>query len=273
MTSALAKPFKVEQTKALTTTGAVKGLLDTMKGTIAAALPKHLTPERVCKAALLAVNKSPKLLECNQGSFIKSIMEAASLGLDCSGGALGQGYLIPYGRDCTFIPGYRGLIDLARRGGDVATIEARVVYEGDEFNVALGLEPKLEHVPSDEENPDKIIAVYAIAMLRDKSKQFEVMTRKQVDAIRAGSKAGRSGPWVNHYAEMARKTVVRRLIKYLPLSSELLSAAIDMSDREYKDDISMDVQVEQTDPLKPGRRKVKRVENESTPAREPGDDE
>jgi recombination protein RecT len=122
------------------------------------------------------------------------------------------------------IIGYRGLIDLARRSGQISRIEAHPAYEKDRFKIQFGLNPILEHEPDLSGDPGPMILVYAVAELRDGTKQVEVMTKKQVDGIRARSKAGKSGPWVTDYDEMAKKTVVRRLCKYLPLSVELVTA-------------------------------------------------
>ncbi len=202
----------------------IKTLLQQSEKAIASRLPKHLTPDRITKVALTAINKTPKLLECTRESLLMSIMQAAELGLE-PGGALGEGYLVPYGKQCQFIPGYRGLISLARRSGQIVSIEAHVVHEKDEFTCALGLDPELKHTPAwDEADPGRLRFVYAVAKLKDGGVQFEVMSRAQIEAIRAKSKAGSSGPWVDHFEEMARKTVVRRLFKYLPVSVELAQA-------------------------------------------------
>lgn len=202
----------------------IKALLQQSEKAIASRLPKHLTPDRITKVALTAINRTPKLLECTRESLLMSIMQAAELGLE-PGGALGEGYLVPYGKQCQFIPGYRGLISLARRSGQIVSIEAHVVHDKDAFSCTLGLDPELKHTPAwDEADPGKLRFVYAVAKLKDGGVQFEVMSRAGIEAIRVKSKAGNSGPWVDHYEEMARKTVVRRLFKYLPVSVELAQA-------------------------------------------------
>jgi len=202
----------------------LKGLLDAMKPRIAAILPKHIGAERVLKAALTATIRTPKLLGCTQESWMESLMRASQLGLDCSG-TLGAAYLVPYGQTCTFIPGYRGLIDLARRSGKILSIEAHPVYSKDKFRLVLGTSPVIEHQPYlAEDRGDTITCFYAVARLADGGTQVEHMTLADVRKIQAGSKAGRSGPWVDHFAEMGRKTVVRRICKYLPMSAELEKA-------------------------------------------------
>jgi recombination protein RecT len=215
-----------DQTPAQRQLNSIKAMLtspDCMKS-LASRLPRHLTADRMLKVALTAINKTPKLLECSRESLLLSIMQAAELGLE-PGGALGEGYLVPYGNQCQFIPGYRGLISLARRSGQIISIEAHVVYQKDEFECGFGLDPFLKHTPAWEEaDQGPLRFVYAVAKLKDGGVQFEVMSRAQIEKIRAASKAGRNGPWVDHFDEMARKTVVRRLFKYLPVSVELATA-------------------------------------------------
>lgn len=203
-------------------------------------LPKFLTPERLVKAAMVAASRTPKLYECTKLSLAQSLMRAAELGLDPSG-TLGQGYLIPFYNskinqtECQFITGYQGLIELCRRTGELASIEARCVHEGDVFEREYGLENKLRHIPSLDCDDKPILCAYAIAVLKDGSRQVEVMSKKQIDGIRARSKAKDSGPWVTDYEEMARKTVIRRLVKYLPKSVDIIRAIEQEEETEYAD--------------------------------------
>ena len=224
---------KYEAAKPVQSRGTLQALLEQQKDSLAAVLPAHVKPEHLIKMTLLATTKQPKLLKCSQESFLKSVMDAASLGLDCSG-TLGSAWLVPYGTAAQLIIGYRGLIDLARRSGQISRIEAHLVYAQDTFKVQFGLDPVLEHTPYMEADrdtaKDAIRCVYAVAELKDGTKQLEVMTLAEIEAIRNSSKAGNNGPWKEHFGEMARKTVVRRLCKYLPLSAELVTA-IELSDR------------------------------------------
>lgn len=204
-----------------------------IKAQMALALPRHITADRLARVALTEVRKNPALAHCDQHSFLGAIMTCAQLGLE-PGGPLGHAYLVPFenrkaGRtEVQFIVGYRGMIDLARRSGQIVSIEARPVYEGDQFEVSLGLDSALRHVPDydnpNRTHPDKLRFVYAVAKLKDGGVQFEVMSRREVEAVRAQSKAGTSGPWVTHFEQMALKTVVRRLFKWLPVSVELATA-------------------------------------------------
>ena len=199
----------------------LKDLLDKAKTSIAAVLPKHLTPDRLIKVALVACSRTPKLLECTPSSVLQSVMTAAELGLDPSG-ALGSAYLVPYGNTCTLIVGYRGLIDLARRSGEIESIEAHLVHAADLFVCEFGLNPRLVHTPDfDVEDRGPVRLVYAVAKLKGGGYQVEVMSFAEIERIRKRSKAGNSGPWVTDWNEMARKTVVRRICKYLPLSVEV----------------------------------------------------
>lgn len=198
-----------------------------MQAQIKAALPRHMTPERLARIVTTEIRKVPKLAECTPVSFFGAVIQCAQLGLE-PGNALGHAYLLPYGKDVQLIIGYRGMIDLARRSGQIVSIDARAVYEGDRFECRLGLDPHIEHEP-DWSNPnrtqgDKLQFVYAVAKLKDGGIQFDVMSRAEIEAIRARSKAGNGGPWKSDYQAMALKTVVRRLFKFLPVSIEMQTA-------------------------------------------------
>ena len=216
--------------------------LEEKQDSIRAVVPSNLgiTPEKIVKMAVIAATKTPALLRCSKLSVMQAIMTSAELGLDFSG-TLGEGWIIPYGNEAVFMAGYRGLVSLAYRSGAVLDIEARVVYEGDEFVYELGLEPKLVHRPSmtRDEGAAQPVAFYAIAHLTSGLKKFEVMSKKQVDQIKARSaavKSHRSSPWDTDYSEMGRKTVVRRLLKWLPLSTDAklsLAEATAQEDRVF----------------------------------------
>ncbi len=185
---------------------------------MAAALPKHMTADRMARIALTACQMNPKLLDCDRQSLALAVLGASALGLEIGGG-LGHAYLVPYKTTATLIVGYRGMIDLARRSGQLSTIFARVVRAGDQFDYAYGLEDKLTHTPS-LRSDGEVTHVYAVAKLRDGGRQFEVMTRAEVDKIRGRSRSSGDGPWVSDYEEMAKKTAIRRLFKMLPVSVE-----------------------------------------------------
>lgn len=200
---------------------------------MALALPKTLTAERMTRIVMTEIRKTPALMQCDQASLLGAVMQAAQLGLE-PGGALGHCYLLPFGNgksktgqpNAQLIIGYRGMLDLARRSGQIQSFSAFTVHEGDEFHYELGLRPDIKHIPSDAADRDSrpINYVYAVANLKDGGVQFEVMSRAAIEAVRMQSKAGKSGPWVTHWEEMAKKTCLRRLFKYLPISIEAARA-------------------------------------------------
>jgi recombination protein RecT len=206
----------------------VRSLIERSRAQIVAALPRHMTAERMMRVCNTAVQKTPQLLDCEPRSLIGAIVQASQLGLEPDG-TLGHAYLIPFNNrksgkvECQFIPGYKGLIELARRSSQISTIYAQVVHANDSWEFCYGLNPRLEHTPTDG-MPGEVIAVYAVARLRDGGAQFEWLWKREVDSIRASSRAGNSGPWVTHYEEMAKKTALRRLCKILPTSPELSKA-------------------------------------------------
>jgi recombination protein RecT len=216
---------RTELVKAKPTT--IHGFLEAYKGEISRSLPRHMTSDRMARVALTECRKTPALMRCNPKSLFGAIIQCSQLGLE-PGSSLGHAYLIPFGQEVTVIIGYRGMIDLARRSGQILSIEAHTVYEGDEFECSFGLESTLKHVP-DWNNPNRVDSnklkfVYAVAKLKDGGVQPEVMSRIEVDAIRNRSKSGRSGPWQSDYIAMAQKTVIRKLFKYLPVSIEMQRA-------------------------------------------------
>ncbi len=216
----------------------VQNLLMRSQKQLGLALPRHITPDRMLRVVLTSIRRTPELLECDPLSLLGAVFQSSQLGLEPDG-VTGQAYLIPFfngktqRKEVQFIPGYRGLIDLARRSGRVSTIYARAVHERDAFRYSFGLEEKLEHTPSDEANPGPLTHVYAVCRMTDGSVQFEVMNRAEVDAIRNRSKAKGSGPWVTDYEEMAKKTVLRRMSKMLPVSVEM-QAAISLDEQEER---------------------------------------
>ncbi len=224
---------------------------DSMKKQFALALPKHLNADRFTRVALTELRKVPKLMEADPASFMGAVMQCAQLGIE-PGGALGHAYLLPFENrrsgktEVQFILGYKGMIDLARRSGQIVSIEARAVYERDTFSVRFGLDPDLQHEPAwEEDDRGELRAVYAVAKLQGGGVQFEVMGRKEIERIRNESQgyktAERYGkgnsPWHTHFDEMGRKTVLRRLFKYLPVSIEY----IDAQEREDRDSSMADI--------------------------------
>lgn len=196
-----------------------------MEGEIAKALPSVLTPERFTRITLSALSSNPQLQKTTPQSFLGAMMTAAQLGVEPNT-PLGQAYLIPYRNkgvlECQFQLGYKGLLDLAYRSGEISIIQAHTVRENDEFDYELGLEPKLTHKPATGDRGAPI-AFYAMYRKKDGGYGFEVMS---IDDVRAHakrySKAYSSGPWQTNFEEMAKKTVLKRVLKYAPLKSDFV---------------------------------------------------
>ena len=197
--------------------------LDTYKPQIKLALPQHLTADRMARLALTAFSTTPKLQECSAQSIIASIMTASTLGLEP--GVNGQGFLIPYGDNCTFVPGWKGLVDIVNRAGR-ATVWTGAVFQGDDFEYALGDNPFVRHRPGDEDDPGKLTHTYAVGRVNGSNHPvIEVWTIKKIWKHRDKyNKVGRK-----HYSfrdpEMyARKVPLLQVLKYMPSSIELSNA-------------------------------------------------
>ncbi len=162
----------------------VRSDLEKMKSQFALALPKHVTPDRLLRVALTCIQNTPKLLECDKTSLYAAIMTCAQLGLEPDG-VLGHAYLIPYGNKVQFIPGYKGLLALARNSGEVISISAHEVREHDEFEYEYGLNEVLSHKPAHDERGE-IVCFYAYAKFKDGGHHFDVMSLQEVEEIRDG---------------------------------------------------------------------------------------
>lgn len=220
-----------------------KFLLKTLAPQIAVALPKHLTADRMTRIALTALRTTPKLSLCDTWSFAACVLQAAQLGLEINT-PLGHAYLIPRRNrrreertgdkslECTLQIGYQGMIDLARRSGQVSTIYSFTVHDSDDFEYELGLDPKLRHIPKcDNPTEQNMLFVYAVAALKgdEHDRQFVVLPKRTVNQRKA---RGQGGPaWDTDYLAMARKTAVRALFTWLPKSPEMARAST-LDDRE-----------------------------------------
>ncbi|MEY8748583.1 recombination protein RecT [Bacillales bacterium AN1005] len=206
----------------------IAAYLKKMESQIAEAMPKHMNIERLSRIALTTIRTNPKLLECSIPSLMAAVMQSAQLGLEP--GLIGHCYIIPYGKEATFIIGYKGMIDLARRSGNIQSIAAHEVYENDFIELTYGLEENLKHVPwflRKDEKPKEsgqVIGAYMVAKFNDGGHFIHYMPISEIEAHRARSKAGNNGPWKTDYTEMCKKTVVRSGWKWLPISVEIASA-------------------------------------------------
>lgn len=217
-------------------TSGLAGLLNSMRGEIERAVPKHLTGDRLARIALTALRTTRGLSECTPSSFAGCVMACAALGIEPNT-PLGQAYLIPRENkrakthECTLVVGYQGMMDLARRSGMIAGIQAVPVFRGDVFRYSMGLTPELVHVPSEDPNREKkenLTHVYAICRLKEQGADpiFVVLSRAQIEIRknRGASGFGVKTPWDTDYIAMAQKTAVRELFKWAPRSAEMARA-------------------------------------------------
>jgi recombination protein RecT len=208
----------------------VRDLLAASRAKIVRALPRHFSADRMMQITMTSLHRTPELLECDPISLIGAVIQSAQLGLEPDG-VLGHAYLVPFfnGKaqrmEVQFIPGYKGLVDLARRSGQISTIYAEIVREGDVFDLAMGLDPKLVHIPA-RDGGGEPIAAYAVARLKDGGAQFAFLWLHEIEKVKRSSKSSKrdSSPWNQHFEEMAKKTAIRRLCKLLPSSVELQKA-------------------------------------------------
>lgn len=197
----------------------------------ATALPKHINTDRFVRIAITTIRQNPKLAQCSQESLLGALMVSAQLGLEP--GTLGQCYLIPYGRECQFQIGYKGMIELLRRSGQLKDIYAYSVYENDDFEITYGLDRNLIHKPN-LENKGNFLGCYCVAILKDGAKAFEYMTKEEIEThAKKFSKTFGNGPWKTDFEAMSHKTVVKKMLKWLPLSVEFLEN-IEKDDKSFK---------------------------------------
>lgn len=241
---ALAEKTENKSEVKLTKSMSISDLIKAMGPEIKRALPSVITPERFTRMALSALNATPKLKECSQMSFLGALMNAAQLGLEPNT-PLGQAYLIPFKNkgklECQFQIGYKGFIDMVYRNENIQTVQAQCVYENDEFEYELGLEPKLIHKPALTDR-GSLILVYALWKSKNGGYGFEVMSKENIDAhARKFSQSFGSSysPWKTNYEEMAKKTVIKKCLKYAPVKSDFVRAT--SNDETIKSELNVDM--------------------------------
>lgn len=206
-----------------------KSKISTYQPQMATLLPKgsSVTPERLTELATIAAIRNPDILGCTISSVVLAVLRVAQLGLELGATA----HIVPFGTKAECIIGYQGFIELAIKSGHVVAVEARLHYPDDLFQMNYGTTPSIDHAPSleamDPDNAPLPVGVYAVAHIRGGGYTFDYMTFGEVERVRQG----KDGPWMNHWGEMAKKTVVRRLMKMLPRTPEL-TAALHLADRQ-----------------------------------------
>lgn len=211
-----------EQTTALTPIAAMRGTLEKMKPDFQSALPPQIPVEKFIRTTLTAIQMQPELLDTDKRSLLGACMKAAQDGLIPDGR---EAALVIFkskeGPKTQYMPMVGGILKKIRNSGELASISANVVYEKDQFEYELGDYESIKHKPFLGAERGQAIAVYAIARTKDGAVYREVMSVNDVEKVRAASRAGQYGPWVQWWDEMARKTVIRRIAKRLPSSADV----------------------------------------------------
>lgn len=236
----------------------LKGLIKAMEPEIKKALPSVITPERFTRMVFTALSSTPKLQQCTPQSFLGAMMQAAQLGLEPNT-PVGQAYLIPYGNVCQFQLGYKGLLDLAYRSGEIKDVQAHEVHENDEFEYELGLEPKLKHIPA-MSNRGPVTMYYAVWHTKTGGYGFEVMSKDDVlEFAQKKSKSFHNSPWQSDFDAMAKKTVLKRSLKYAPIATDFVKAVA--TDETVKSNISASMEDEPDETLTIDAEAVSSVES------------
>lgn len=205
---------------------------DAMKQQFAAALPKHLAPERFIRVALTALTRTPKLMECSQESFFKSLLDLSAIGLEPDGRKV---HLIPYGRDCTVVVDYKGIVELVRRDSSVLDIQCLTIRENDECQWVNG---EMRHVINPKQPRGEVVSTYTrIKWASGEVTIGEPFDKEDAERARRCSKSGSSGPWKDHYTEMWKKSNVKRDSKMWPLSPEVQDKLAKADEHEFSGDL------------------------------------
>jgi recombination protein RecT len=249
-TQGLQKAMEQKQANVPTTATGVdpyrkaQSYLKAMLPAIQEALPKSkgMDAERLARITLTTLKTTPKLMECSIESLLACVLTSAQLGLEPN--LLGSCYFVPYKGTASFQIGYKGLIDLVTRKGEVINIVAQEVRKGDTFHYEYGRNETLKHVPAPNANRGELEYFYAYANMRNGGFAFQVMHVSEIDKIRdnysISYKYDKSNSiWGKHYSEMALKTVIKKLIKYLPISTETQMAVA--HDETTRKDITADI--------------------------------
>ena len=215
----------------------LRALVNQMAPGIQRALPAMIGNDRFIRCSLSAISNNPEIAKCSQTSFIGALMNAAQLGLEPNT-PLGQAYLIPYSGVIQFQLGYKGLIELAKRAG--ITVQVHEICERDTFEYEYGLEPKLRHIPKLGDR-GKTIGYYCVWKNKDGQFGIEVASKSEIEAFaKEKSKAYKSGPWKTDFDAMAKKTLIKRALKYAPVAVEVGDAIA--ADNSVKNVLASDIE-------------------------------
>jgi recombination protein RecT len=202
---------------------------DLFRRNLSEILPNYITPDRMVRLCMTLLRSNAKLRDCTQESFFESVLKAAKIGIEIDGRLA---HLVPYGKVCTLVVDYKGLVDLMIRTGEYSTIHADKVCENDDFVYDRG--EIVTHKIDFRKERGKPYAYYVIIKRIDGGEKHEVMSLPEVEAIRGRSPAGRSGPWVTDFDEMAKKTVFKRASKWCKMTPQL-KEAVEHDESQYVD--------------------------------------
>jgi recombination protein RecT len=206
--------------KSLAPIDEVRWTLKNMEAQFKMVLPSHIPVEKFTRVLITAVNNNPDLLALDRASFYSAAMKCAQDGLLADGQ---EAALVPFKGKTQYMPMIKGILKKVRNSGELATITSHIVYQNDKFRYYMDDNGEhVEHEPLLGGERGKEIGVYALAKTKDGEIYFEFMTPEQIEQVKNISAAKNSGPWIGPFAtEMWRKTVIRRLSKRLPMSTDL----------------------------------------------------
>lgn len=207
----------ITETKPKSPAELVRHSLDRMAPEFAAALPPHVDVKKFIRVTMTAVQTTPALLDADRRTLFAAATRAAQMGLLPDGR---EGAIVTFKGACQFMPMVAGVMKLVRNSGEISTWSVQAVYENDEFDFELGDNERILHKPKRAER-GRLIAAYSIVKMKDGEVSREVMGVDEIEAVRKRSRSGGSGPWVTDFPEMAKKTVVRRHSKRLPMSTDI----------------------------------------------------
>jgi recombination protein RecT len=205
----------------------IRPAIEKMAPQFKAALPAHIPVERFVRTTLTAVQTNPDLMNADRRTLFAAATRAAQMGLLPDGR---EGAIVTFGGKCQFMPMLGGVLKLVRNSGELASIDAQIVYKADKFTYRPGIDLVPAHEPDWFGDRGEIVGVYAVAKMKDGAAYVEILSKKQVEQVRNVSRSKSSGPWVTWWDEMARKTAIRRLAKRLPLSTDLDGALAEDDD-------------------------------------------
>ena len=207
----------------------ITNVLSAYVSNLSALLGSDKRASRVIQVLGTVIKRNPELMKCSISSLIGGMLQFAMLDLDPNP-ALGMAYLVPFRSkngttDAQFQLGYRGMVALAQRSGEIVDIYANVVYQDDTFNVEYGLNRTLQHIPdfNSELLDNKITFSYAVAKTKTGGIYFTILTRKEIENLRQRSpmqRNGLNGAWRTDYAGMAKAKALKQLAKLLPMTTD-----------------------------------------------------